>query len=154
MAMLLFYVGTNRYAVDSKCIIKIVPQVFLEKMPSAPAYVAGFLNWLGLPIPVIDFSRLIEGRESRHAFHSRIMLLKDSISGRHLGLLGEKVVDILDLSPHQFLTGSFYFSHYPYLAGIYNDDKGIIQRIDVEELFKFVSVELLPAVKEEKNGIS
>lgn len=143
MSMLLFYVGENRYVIENSFIVRIVPRVGLKKMPYMSSYVMGLLNIGGLPIPVVDFCQLIEQREAHCSLYSRIILIEDPHSkGRIVGILGEKVGEIVDLQRSQFNKAGFYLHHFPYLDSIYSDSNGVIQHIDIEQLFHFLSTEL------------
>ena len=62
MAMLLFYAGENRFAIDCSSIVRVVPHVNLKKMPDRSPLLAGVLVLGGEPIPVIDFCQIIEKR--------------------------------------------------------------------------------------------
>lgn len=142
MAMLLFQVGNNRYVIDNQFISRVVPLVNLNKsMPYESPAIAGLLNLGGELIPVIDFCQLIEHRPAVRVFHSRIILLRNpqgSQKDELVGLIGEKITEIVDLSPSKFVDPSFYLHHLPYLDGIYSDEQGIIQRIDIKAFFDFV----------------
>jgi chemotaxis-related protein WspB len=149
--MLLFYVGENRYAVNCSDILRIIPKITLKEVPYAVRYVAGFLNLAGKPIPVVDFCQLIEQREAKNSLNSRIILIKDvySHSERVVGILGEKVGEIINLSPDQFSRTEFPLYHFPYLDRVYSDDQGIIQYINIVEFFRFLSAEIFKAVGKE-----
>lgn len=64
-----------------------------------------------------------------------------------MGVIGEKVTKIVDLDAAQFTDGGFYAHRLPYLDGIYNYDKQLIQRLNNQELFKFLRAELFKASK-------
>jgi chemotaxis-related protein WspB len=69
MSMLLFYVGKSGYAIDSFHVLRIIPLVDLKKMTAMPHYIAGFLNFGGKVVAVVDFCQLIEERPA----HFRII---------------------------------------------------------------------------------
>jgi chemotaxis-related protein WspB len=146
MSMLLFYVGENRYAIETYSIARIVPHVSLKPIPFASPYVAGGFNLGTKPIPVIDFCQLIEGRRASTSFHTRIIVLENLIEQKKeeqfIGLLGERVTEIIDLDKSQFITAGFY-CHFPYLGGVYTDHKGGIHLIKVDQLFEFLKTVLL-----------
>jgi chemotaxis signal transduction protein len=143
MSMLLFYTGENCFAIDTGSILRIVPKVLLKKIPYSAAYMAGILNLGGKSIQVIDFCQLIEQREARNFMLTRIILIKDPQphSEKVVGILGEKVEEIMDLRPEQFSKTEFSLHPFPYLNKVYCDDKRIIHYINVEELFRFLQVE-------------
>lgn len=147
MSILLFYVGDNRYAINCEDIVRIIPKVALKGVPYATNYMAGFLNLGGRPVPVVDFCQLIEQRETHFSLHSRIILVKDpeGDSERILGILGEKVDEIVNLYPEQFSKTEFPLHYFPYLDKVYSDDKGIIQHVNIVEFFRFLSAELFKA---------
>lgn len=152
MSMLLFAVGDNRYVIENRYVLRLIPSIPLKKIPYASTYVAGLLNFNGKPVPIVDFCKLIEQRVARHAFDSRIIILMDIASSKDnpplLGLIGEKVTDIYPFTPNQFSETGFYLRQFPYLDGVYSDQKGVIQQILVPELFTYLSGEFfnLPSV--------
>ncbi|MBA2367882.1 MAG: chemotaxis protein CheW [Candidatus Protochlamydia sp.] len=137
--MLLLHSGQNRYVIDNKYVVRIFPHVFLKKLQGAPSYIAGLMYWEGKGTPVLDFCELIEQRKPAHSYNTRIILINDQSQTYCLGILAEKVSDILPLEQKQFFDEDLYMEQSPFLDGIFHDAEGIIQRIDVEELFKFLS---------------
>ena len=143
MAMLLFYVGEHRFAIECAAILRVIPHVIIKKMPESPAAVAGLLVWGDQPVPIIDFCQLIEKRPSRPFINSRIILLKDeSHSERYAGLLGEKVDEILDIQPKQFTKEEYYLQNFPYIDQGYPDQEGLIHHLNVEKFFHYLSQEV------------
>mgnify|MGYP002789886631 CR=1 FL=1 len=151
MSMLLFYVGENRYAINCHHILRIIPKVTLKSVPYTMNYMVGFLNLGGKPVPVVDFCQLIEHRNAYPSMNSRIILIKDPQfeSERILGILGEKVDEIIPLQAEQFSKTEFPLHYFPYLDKVYSDDKGIIQCVNILEFFRFLSVEIFKAVGKE-----
>jgi chemotaxis-related protein WspB len=145
MAMLLFSVGDNRYVIDNRFILRIIPHVPLKKLPYTSNYVIGLLNFSGKPLPVIDFCQLIEQRAAKKALDSRIIILWDpDLKENHqsfVGIIGEKVITILPLTTEQFNETGFHLNQFPYLDGVYSDQEGVIQKILVPELFNYLSHE-------------
>jgi chemotaxis-related protein WspB len=142
--MLIFHVGENCYAIDTLHILRIIPKIELKSIPYAMNFVAGLLNLGGKPVPIIDFCQLIEQRETRSYLNSRIILIKDprTDTERVLGILGEKIEEIIDLQPEQFTLTEFPLHYFPYLDKVYSDDKRMIQYINIAEFFHFLSAEI------------
>lgn len=153
MAMLLFYAGENRFAINCASIVRVVPHVNLEKVPDRSPVVAGVMVLGREPIPVIDFCQIIENRPAHPFLSSRIILLKDSSGGseRCIGLLGEKVEEVIDLRSEQFDKSEFYFRRFPYLEKGYTDKQGIIHFIHLEEFFRFLSAEVFQELSPKRN---
>lgn len=146
MKMLVLHVGINRYAIDHYHILRIIPPVILKPVSQAPHYVAGMLDLGGYPVPIIDFCYLVEQRPAQSSFHSRIILLQNSLEKKekstHLvGLLAEQVVDMIDLQLSAFSQVPLHY-YASYINGIYTDSEGMMQRIDVNQLFKFLFADL------------
>ncbi|WP_068468146.1 chemotaxis protein CheW [Candidatus Protochlamydia phocaeensis] len=143
MAMLLFYVGNNRFVIENQFIVKIIPSIHLEAPLYGAPYLVGLLNWKEHPVPIVDFCQIIERRAASKAFHSRIILIqKEQSQDQYAGILGEKITEIVDLQPSDFVEGKMYQPNLSFLDGIHSDEEGIIQRVDVMEFFKFLTLEL------------
>jgi chemotaxis-related protein WspB len=136
--MLIFYAGESLFAIDNRYVLRIVPKVTLKAIPFAPVYMAGMLNLEGKLVPVIDFCQLIVQRPSESLLSSRIILIQDSAKEHTLGLLGEKVENILPISADKFTKTNFHIAPLPFLDRIYNDGKEIIQYVDIEEFLNFL----------------
>ena len=69
MLFLLFELGQDRYALDVRQVAEVLPLVEFKRIPQAPPFVAGLLNYRGDPVPVIDLSQLTLSRpaERPHA---------------------------------------------------------------------------------------
>ncbi len=90
MLLLLFEIGNERYALETNCIIEIVPLVNLKKIPTAPTYVAGLMNYRGKGIPVIDLCQLVDDTPSEDMLSTRIIVVSYPIinlGDQYLGLI-------------------------------------------------------------------
>ena len=148
MPMLLFSAGDNRYVIDNRYVLRVIPHISTKKLPYTSNYVEGLLNFGGKPLPIIDFCKLIEQRIAREAFDSRIIILHDpdviSTTQSIFGLLAEKVTNILPLNEEDFGETGFHLQQFPYLDGIHNDQQGgVIQSVLVPELFNYLSDEFI-----------
>jgi len=137
--MLLFYVGKEIFACDSEPIVEVVPKVILKKIPHAPGFCAGLLNFGGIPVPVIDFCQLIENRPSGDSMHTRIMLFKHPDSDSQtpiLGIIAEKVTETTVQKPSSFIDSGVKVKDFPYLAGVHSIDGKVTQLVLIDELIK------------------
>lgn len=137
MLMLLFYVGSECYALDAGPIVEIIPKVEMKKIPQAAEYIVGHINYGGTSIPVIDVPQIIEKRPATKALHTRIIVVEHE--KQLLGLLGEKVVTTLDLDPTQFRPSGVQMKDLPFLGGIYNEAGRSIQLIQLDMLFHYLT---------------
>ena len=137
--MLLFYVGKEIFACDSKPVVEVVPKVILKKIPHAPEFCAGLLNFGGIPVPVIDFCRLIENRPSGDSMHTRIILFKNPDSENQtpvMGLIAEKVTETTDQETSSFMDSGIKIKEFPYLGGVYTINGKVTQLVLIDELIK------------------
>lgn len=139
MLMLLFYVGDNRYALESKLIVEIVPLVELKNVHHAPDYVAGLFNYRSQIVPVIDLCHLIRGSACKSHLSTRIILVNylDRNQTPHLlGLIAEMVTETVQKPENEFVDPGFSVDSAPYLGKMITDEQGIIQCVRVEYLLQ------------------
>jgi len=134
---LLFQLGQHRYALDTGRIAEVLPLVAITTIVQAPAGVAGLFNYRGAPVPAIDLSQLTMGRPARRRLNTRIIMVHypDGHGGtRLLGLIAEKVTETVRRDPADFVTSGITDEHAPYVGPVAIDARGLLQRIDVENL--------------------
>jgi chemotaxis-related protein WspB len=138
MLMLLFYVGQERFALDCDLIVEIFPKVNLKAVPHEPLYIAGLMNYGGIPVPVIDTVQLIDNRPSGNSMHTRIVLLKHQSleNDNFIGLICEKAISTIEAELTKFVKTGLRSKETPYLGGIYTDGPNSIQYFDILALFK------------------
>lgn len=132
MLMVLFQLGRDRYAVDARCVVEIVPLVDVKALPHAPEYVAGLFNYHSAVVPVLDLCRLMQQRACSPFLSSRTILIDyGKLTGappgtRILGLLAEQVTEIVDRSV-ETQAAPVKVEGAPYLDGVFFHDGGINQ---------------------------
>ena len=97
MLLLLFETIDGRYALDSKYIVEIIPLLKTKKIPSAPAFVRGMINYHGTPVPVFDFSAIEGGEDSKVLYSTRIILVNYPLDDdkKLVGVIAEKATDVI-----------------------------------------------------------
>src|SRR5437868_12568264 len=107
MKVLVFHIGTDRYALRLADIARVLPAAALKQLPQAPAWTAGLLDLHGIPVPVIDLARLAGVAPRPVSYDTRIVLLDYPVgaSTRPLGLLAEQVVGIDSIDPAHLADG-------------------------------------------------
>ena len=97
MLLLLFEPIDGRYALHSKYIVEIIPLLKTKKIPAAPAFVRGMINYHGTPVPVFDFSAIEGGEASRVRFRTLIILVNYPLDDdeKLVGLIAEKATDVI-----------------------------------------------------------
>lgn len=137
MLLLVFHLGTSRFALDVRAIVEVVPFVNLEPVAHAPSYVGGLFNYRGETVPVIDLRHLVQEAPCVSHMTSRIMLVRYPLAGgeqRLLGLLAEKVTETLKRKREDFADAGIRIHDTPYLGDVARDDRGMIHYLEYDQL--------------------
>ncbi|MEH2125493.1 MAG: chemotaxis protein CheW [Nostoc sp.] len=152
MLMLLLNIGNERYAIESRQVIEVIPLVVLKTLPQQPEHIAGVFNYRGRIVPVIDLCQLMRGKASTEYLSTRIILVNYWGSNNTelkapyiLGLMTEQVVETLHQSQSKFVDPNIQIDTAPYLGKMIVDDQGMIQCLRIEYLLSEAQqVNLLP----------
>lgn len=132
-----FYVNDNRFALPANDVIAVAPLVTLHQIPRAPDYVAGILNYHGLSVPVVDMTALMAEQKTRQRLSTRIVLIKlgmQDLPQRIIGLLAEKVTEVMRIDEEKFKDSGVKNTNAKYLGDVLTDERGILQRLNVSEI--------------------
>ena len=146
MLALLFYISDVKYIIKCEKIREIAPVVVLKTVPHAPDYFAGYFNYRGEIVPVIDLCRLIQGTPCRARLSSRIILVDYRARGGAsyiLGVMAEQVTETIKKPGDAFQKPGIRSKEAPYLGGIVMDNGEMIQYIDLNFLPN--CIQFLPA---------
>lgn len=137
MLLLAFRLGGDRYAFQARHVIEVLPLVEIRPVPHAPRGVAGFFDFRGIPVPVIDLSVLMIAQPSRWSLSTRLVIVgyPDSAGRlRPLGLIVEKATRMLERQPGDFVDSGISTDSAAYLGPVASDDNGLLQCIDVQRV--------------------
>jgi chemotaxis-related protein WspB len=140
MLFVVFQLGSDRYAIDGRELVEVLPLVRLKSLPHAPAGVAGLLDYRGAPVPVIDLCAMALGRPAAQLLSTRTLLVRCA-DGHLLGLIAERVNEMLKREPADFVASGVTVDGAPYLGGVTRTPHGLVQWIAPEKL-------LSPAVRD------
>lgn len=137
MVFLVFAIGNERYVLESRQVVEVVPRVELWQVPKAPAYCAGVFIYRGTLVPVLDLCQLMHSRPCPPRLSTRIILVhyRGDDGPRHvLGLMAEHVTDTMTREPTDFAPLGMTVKDAPYLGDILTDEHGMLQRVRLEHL--------------------
>jgi chemotaxis-related protein WspB len=137
MLCLLLQLGTERYALDARRIVEVVPMVNLRPLPHAVDYVAGLFDYRGVLVPVIDLCRLTSARNCGAFLTTRIVLVDypdDQGEPHILGLLAEQVTETVKLKETEFQNAGVDVPDAPYLGDVIKIGDNLVQRLEIEQL--------------------
>ncbi|WP_194789329.1 chemotaxis protein CheW [Pseudomonas sp. UFMG81] len=142
-----FRIAAQRFALDVREVIEVLPRRPLKPIAQAPAWVAGVLAHRGTLVPVIDVSALSFGVAAASRGSTRLVLVHyrgDPLRPQlQLGLLLEQATDTLRCRPEEFQPYGLDNAEAPYLGPVRQDAQGMLQRIRVDDLLPSAVRELL-----------
>jgi chemotaxis-related protein WspB len=137
MLHVLFSLADDRYAIRATDIVELLPLAELKRIPPAPAYIAGLLNFRGEPVPVLDLGRLIHDAPCERRLSTRILVINYALADddhRQLGLMAENVTEVFSRTAEQALSPGLEIGEASYLESVYVDASELIQLLNVREL--------------------
>jgi len=137
MLFLQFKIGDDRYLLEAKDIIEVVPFAGLKKIPKAPPYVAGLLSYRGKALPVIDICYLMSEEPCKLKLSTRIALVNYKVAdgeSRPVGLLIEHMTQSVIWDDSDFSDSRVHLKDHQYLGKVVIDGCGIVQRVDITSI--------------------
>ena len=137
MLFLLFQIGGDRYALEARQAVEVLPYLSLKSIPQSPRGVAGIFNYRGHPVPAVDLSALTFGRPSHERLSTRIIVIRyadQSGKSRLLGLIAERATGMVRRDEREFVDAGVHSRTAPYLGPVFMDDKGAIQLLRAQHL--------------------
>ena len=129
--ILVFFLGKERYALDARQVLRVIPAVPCRPLPQAPAYVVGLLNFEGRQVAVLDLCQLCLGRPCEPIMSTRILLVP--YQETMLGVMVESLIETARYSMEAFApTG---IAGPPFLGGVQSVPEGTVQLLKVTDLF-------------------
>ena len=134
MLVLTFQVDGIVYAVPVKQVIEVVPRVALRAVPHAPLFFLGLLHYRGTALPVLDLGLLMGRSACENRLDTRILLVRTTQNGERLGLMAERVNELVDIDAAKLAMHSPLVLNVPYLTEVYETDGGLLQLIDPNQI--------------------
>ncbi|WP_024303716.1 chemotaxis protein CheW [Pseudogulbenkiania sp. MAI-1] len=137
MLFLLFQLGDERYVVDARQVVEVLPLLHIKRIPLAPPGVAGAFNYRGTPVPVVDLCQLALQRPAEARLSTRLIVVDYPDSRqvrRRLGLIAERVTGTLRRGQEDFVSPGISNAEAPYLGPVTSDAQGMVQWLDIGTL--------------------
>lgn len=97
-AVILRFAGA-RYAVDMASVAEVVPVPQLTRVPGAPAWLSGVVNWRGRVLPVVDLRPLVGASLSPLPTSARLVVLAEE--DIEVGIVADMVPGLLHCETEQ-----------------------------------------------------
>jgi len=151
MLCLLFQIGNERYALEAKHAVEVIPFLQLRRVAQAPRGVAGIFNYRGRPVVAVDLRELTLGQPARERLSTRIILVRyTSADDREqlVGLIAEHATEMMRRDERDFVDSGIRAGSAPYLGPVIMDEKGVIQLVRAQFLLAENLRDLLFAAQE------
>jgi chemotaxis-related protein WspB len=128
-----FRLNQQRFALDVRDVIEVLPRRPLKPVAQAPAWVAGILAHRGVLVPVVDLSALSFAQPAAERTSTRLVLVRyrrDQV----LGLILEQATETLRCMADEFQPYGLDNGEARYLGPVRQDAQGLLQRIEVDDL--------------------
>lgn len=145
MQAVVFYVGPERFAIDTASVVEVIPGIPARPVPGAPQALTGVIEYRGAVVPVLDLCRLFGRGDCPRMLSNRILVCDLATTGRrwgeqgenteYLGVLAENVTRVTTLDPGA--PGSHpgpATEGFSGLGRILRDGEGLVQLVDVTAL--------------------
>jgi purine-binding chemotaxis protein CheW len=129
-----FAIGDDQYGVDIMAVREIKGWTDITTLPRQPEYVRGVLNLRGVIVPIIDLRcRFGQGLTQATPLHIAIIV---QIGGKPIGLLADRVLDIVSLDPSQIkpVPRVAQTQRMNFLSGLVTTEGAMIALIDLPNL--------------------
>ncbi len=133
MLFIVFQLGEDRYALDARQLVEILPLMQVKRLPLAPAGVSGMLEYHGVALPVIDLTALTFGHPAAERISTRVLIV-ELANGRRLALVAERANELLQREPGDFAETGVAVDAAPYLGPVARDARGLVQWVRPEQL--------------------
>lgn len=137
MLLLLFQIGNDRYALEARHAVEVIPLVALNRLPQAPRGVVGVFNYRGRPVPALDMCLLLTGRAARERLSTRILVVQvaeEAGGSQWLGLIVEHATGMMRREAGQFAAPGVDAVQAPFLRGVLLEEQGLIQLLEPRNL--------------------
>ncbi|WP_165073056.1 chemotaxis protein CheW [Paludisphaera rhizosphaerae] len=138
MLLLTFQAAGQRYAVDAKRVVEVVPRVRARPLPHAPAHLTGVFEYRGEVVTVVDLGMLLGSTAAPDRLSTRIILIDRGGAAPDrrelLGLVAEHVDDLTPVDPAALAPIPTTIPNAPYLGGIAETNSGMIQLLLVDKV--------------------
>lgn len=137
MLFLTFQIGADRYALEARQIVEVLPLVHVKAIPGSARGVVGIFNYHGKPVPLLDLAELALGLPCAARMSTRIIVTNyEHHSGQALmlGLKAEHVTETIRRAAEEFVDSGVAAKDAPYLGPVTLEAEQIIQRLDVARL--------------------
>ena len=136
MLVLLFNLGPDRYGIDARQVVEIVPRLHLRHLPNAPDFIAGLFRYRGEIVPVVDLQMLTQHSPCQQRLSTRTVLIHYEVGGRKhiLGLMAERVTEVVSIPDKEIKDSHVSLRSAPYLGKVAVENNEMVQLLNLNKI--------------------
>lgn len=141
MQLLTFTIGSERYAIESRRVIEVLPLVPARPIPAAPADIRGVFTYRGRLVPMVDLGMRLAHTPVRARLSTRVMVVDCRTNAAAcqaavptLGIAAENVLGMRSMRDATSSLPPLRRPDAPYLDRLLRIDDEIIQLVAVDQL--------------------
>jgi len=133
-AFLAFTLGNEEYGVDALKVQEIRSYGYATRVPNAPPFIKGVVNWRGLILPIVDMR--IKFKLGQPTYDRGTVVIILNINGCLAGIVVDGVSDVLTLMPNQIAQAQDCDSVIAaeYLIGLGSVGERMLILLDIDKL--------------------
>lgn len=121
--------------VNVKFIQRLLPLMWIEDIPSAPAHIVGFMNVAGKIVPVMDLAWYLKiSSKEKYSLDAHILLFE--IDQKSAGIIVEKVVGLENISKNKIQEPTKIDLEHPIFVATIKFDYRLSWLIDPEQIIR------------------
>ena len=138
MLLLVFTVGAEDYAIESRRVIEVLPLVTARPIPRMPESIKGIFTHRGRLVPLVDLGRLLTDQPLRETLSTRVIVVEFSTGPDdqrvRLGVAAENVLSLCSSDETEASLPTIRSPAAPALGRLLRIGGRTIQVLDVEHL--------------------
>jgi chemotaxis-related protein WspB len=136
MLLMLFNIGDDRFAIDARELVEVVPSVPLQTVYGMPLGVVGLLGYQAGVVPVIDLGLLTTGQPCTLRLSTRILVVhyRPGPVGARIGLRVDRANDTVRVDPEDFIATGLTAPEPPCFGRVLRRGQHTVQLVEIEQL--------------------
>jgi purine-binding chemotaxis protein CheW len=127
-------ISDQRVAIPVEIVTEVLPRVYLNTIPESPQYVAGYLQWRGIAVPVIDPAARWGDPQLPIRLEDRILIL--SLPEGPRGLLMTDVEELEAIGKAELTSISLEIPAATYAIAAWHTGENTVLLLDAESLIE------------------
>ena len=138
MQLLVFTIGAEDYAIESRRVIEVLPLVTARPIPRMPEFIRGIFTHRGRLVPLVDLARLLIDQPLRETLSTRVIVVEfptgPDDQRMRLGVAAENVLSLCSTDETEASLPTIRSPGAPALGRLLRIGGRMIHVLDVEHL--------------------